>query len=394
MGSGVTRFIIIVLDSVGIGALPDASDYGDVGANTLGHVASSVGGLNLKNLAKLGIGNLGEFLGIPPLPPQGVACKVAMQSPGKDTITGHWEMGGIILKQPFKTFPTGFPSEIINAFSDKIGRGVLGNKPASGTEIIEELGNLHIETKKPIVYTSADSVFQIACHEDVVDLNLLYGWCQTARELLNGDNLVARVIARPFVGKKGSFKRTANRRDFSVEPTEPTLLDYAKEKEVTVTAIGKINDIFTGRGIDNAIHTEGNAHGLSVIRDAVKSSSTTKSLIIANLVDFDMLFGHRNNVKGYAQALKEFDCALPGILDCLKPFDVLAITADHGCDPTTSGTDHSREYVPLLITGEKIKRGTLLETRETLADLGATVADILGFDYKGEGSSMANLILE
>lgn len=398
----VRRVILIVLDSVGIGAMPDAASYGDEGSDTLGNLARALGTLPLPNLASLGLGNLDDIPGTPPQKPLGSCGKMGLLSPGKDTMTGHWEMAGIILEKPFRTYPDGFPPHVIQAFESRIGRPVLGNKPASGTEIIKELGEKHIRTGFPIVYTSADSVFQIACHEEVVPLETLYRWCEIARSILVGDDLVARVIARPFIGEPGNFTRTGNRKDFSLPPIRPTLLDYAKKSGVHVTAVGKIEDIFSGRGIDEAIHTVNNSQGIEVIKSLLMSPAAKVSgagegprhLVFANLVDFDMLYGHRNDVQGYARALLEFDSSLPAVISLLRPDDVLVVTADHGCDPVTPSTDHSREYVPLMIYGEPIKEGIMLGTRESLSDLGATVAELLGIEYRGAGKSFARQILK
>ncbi len=399
----VERVFLIVLDSVGIGALPDAHLYNDQGSNTLGNIAKALGNLSLPNLAKLGIGNLLDIPGTPEMVPVGACGRMAMASPGKDTTTGHWEIAGIILDKPFRTYPKGFSRDIIDQFECAIGRKVLGNKPASGTVIIEELGQLHMETGYPIVYTSADSVFQIACHEEVVPLSTLYSWSQEARDILVGDNLVARVIARPFLGTPGSFFRTVNRKDFSLAPIRRTLLDYANESGVFVTGVGKIHDIFAGRGIGKRISTVSNLEGIETLKRLLHtrgckphrlSTAGGRHLVFANLVDFDMLYGHRNNVKGYAEALCEFDRALPGLTGLLGPQDVVIITADHGCDPTTPSTDHSREYVPLLICGQPVKQGVILETRSTFADLGATVAELLKIDYGGDGMSFCSRIME
>ena len=382
------RVFIIVLDSVGIGALPDAGMYGDEGSDTLGNIARALGTLRLPNLGRLGIGNLAEIPGTPPeREPHAVCARMAMRSPGKDTTTGHWELCGVILDKPFRTYPEGFPPRVIDRFQSLIGREVLGNKPASGTEIIKELGAEHLRTGKPIVYTSADSVFQIACHEEVVRLSTLYEWCRIAREILTGEDQVARVIARPFVGSEGSFRRTENRRDFSLPPPRPTLLDFATKSGVPVTGIGKIEDIFAGQGLDRSVHTKDNADGIQEIIRLLERAG--EGLVMANLVDFDMVYGHRNDVEGYARALLEFDAALPAMLDSLRPRDVLVITADHGCDPTTPSTDHSREYVPVMLVGEMVK-SVVLPDRQTMADLGATVAELMGIDYRGEGESFAS----
>ena len=390
------RLFLVVLDSVGIGALPDAHLYGDENSNTLGNIARVLGSLSLPNLGKLGIGNLVDIPGTPGEEPQGACGRMAMASPGKDTTTGHWEISGIILDKPFTTYPEGFPRHVIEEFESAIGRRILGNKPASGTQIIEELGQSHLETGFPIVYTSADSVFQVACHQEIVPIDTLYSWCQIARDILVGDDMVARVIARPFTGKPGSFFRTDGRKDFSLAPAQKTLLDYAADSGVFVTAVGKIQDIFAGRGIHKAVHTSSNKEGIEVLQKLLGESYPIRQrhLVFANLVDFDMLYGHRNNVQGYARALKEFDSALPGLIGLLRPEDVLILTADHGCDPTTPSTDHSREYVPLLIYGESVQRGVMLETRSTFADLGATVAELLDVHYSGKGTGFCRDILE
>ncbi|HHY16606.1 MAG TPA: phosphopentomutase [Firmicutes bacterium] len=387
------RVFLVVLDSVGIGALPDAHLYGDEGSNTLGNIARVLGRLELPNLGRLGIGNLLDIPGTPGMAPLGACASMAMASPGKDTTTGHWEISGIILDKPFRTYPEGFPGYIVKKFENAIGRKTLGNKPASGTRIIEELGPLHMKTGFPIVYTSADSVFQVACHEEVVPAYTLYNWCQVARDILVGDDLVARVIARPFAGEPGIFFRTAGRKDFSLAPVKKTLLDYALCSGVYVTAVGKIHDIFAGRGISKSIPTSGNQEGIEVLR-ATLAGSGRRHLVFANLVDFDMLYGHRKNVEGYARALQEFDSALPGLIGLLRHQDLLVLTGDHGCDPTAPGTDHTREHVPMLACGEPLKHGIVLNTRSTLADLGATVAEFLDIDYGGEGSSFCRDILE
>lgn len=435
----VKRVFLVILDSVGVGQLPDAHLYGDEGSDTLGNLARRLeSGLTLPNLGALGIGNLTSIPGTPPASPMGVCCKMAERSPGKDTTTGHWELAGVVLSEPFKTYPDGFPSDIITAFERHIGRRVLGNKPASGTEIIQELGPEHVATGHPIVYTSADSVFQIACHEEVVPLETLYEWCRMARELFPEPTALARVIARPFVGpmvgplvgpmvgpsvgpatesavgpveplSSSSAKtlttptryvRTANRRDFSVPPPRPTLLDYAQRSGVTVTAIGKIEDIFAGYGIDRAIHTKSNSEGVGAVLREMRGQVPPvvppqgRQLVMANLVDFDSLYGHRNDPVGYARALIEFDSEVPSLLGGLGPEDVLVITADHGCDPTTPSTDHSREYVPVMMAGHRLKRGLTLAERPSFADLGVTVAGLLGVDYEGDGTSFAEEVVE
>ncbi|MCU1293817.1 MAG: phosphopentomutase [Bryobacterales bacterium] len=368
------RVLWIVLDSVGIGAMPDASRYGDEGSNTLGNIARSRQ-LSLPNLARMGLGNISPLQGVPPKPfPEAAYGKCTLASPGKDTTTGHWEMAGIILEKPFPVYPKGFPPEILEAFENQTGRGVLGNKAASGTEIIAELGEEHVRTGKPIVYTSADSVFQIAAHEEVIPVEELYRICHVAREILCGPHEVGRVIARPFTGASGRFTRTANRKDFAVPPPPGMLLDKLAERSVTVLAIGKISDIFLGRGITRSVKTKNNADGMEKT-DAVLREQAD-GLVFVNLVDFDQLFGHRNDVEGYARALEVVDRWLPTIP--LRDDDLLILTADHGCDPTTPSTDHSREYTPLLIYGKGVRAGVNLGTRPTLADIGQTVAANFG----------------
>lgn len=387
----MSRFVLVVLDSVGVGELPDAWQYGDEGSNTLANLALAVGGLQLPNLQRLGLGNIIPITGvIPQKNPMAAWGKMAEKSPGKDTTTGHWELAGLVLTTPFPTYPNGFPKTIIDAFSQAIGRGILGNTTASGTEIIERLGAEHIKTGKPIVYTSADSVFQIAAHEQIVHLPQLYQWCQAAREILVDEHGVGRVIARPFIGKTGNFKRTQNRKDFSIEPTGQTILDYLTANRIHVTAIGKIYDIFTGRGISKHVPSHNN---LETVFNIIESINEIDSgLIFANLVDFDMLFGHRNDYQGYADALIEFDQLLPRIIDALAPDDLLLITADHGCDPTTKSTDHSREYVPLLVYGKNINPVDL-QTRETFADVAQTIAEFYRLKPIFSGKSFLNELM-
>lgn len=371
-----------MLDSVGIGEMPDAAKYGDAGSDTLGNIAKQRP-LRLPNLVRLGLANIKPLAGlIPPDAPQGAFGKCTLASPGKDTTTGHWEMVGIHLKKPFPVYPHGFPPEIISEFERRTGRKVIGNKAASGTEIIRELGDEHVRTGSPIVYTSADSVFQIAAHQDVISLDELYRICETAREILRGPYEVGRVIARPFTGTSGHYMRTANRRDFAVPPPEGMLLDLLSAGEVPVTSIGKIADIFLNRGITESVKTKSNAGGMKQIELAMERQAY--GLIFANLVDFDMLFGHRNDVEGYAEALEAFDCWLPGLQ--LIEGDLVILTADHGCDPTTPSTDHSREYTPLLVYGPRVKSGVALGTRATLSDIGQTVAENFG-TYIAEGTS-------
>lgn len=389
----IKRVVLIVLDSVGAGALPDAASYGDEGSNTLANCASFVKGLFLPHLACLGLGNITFIPGVPPvLHPVGAYGKMAEKSPGKDTTTGHWEIAGLILDKPFPVYPDGFPPEVIEPFQKLIGRSVLGNKAASGTEIIAELGEKHLQTGYPIVYTSADSVFQIAAHEEIVPVEKLYFWCQAARSLLQGKHGVGRVIARPFTGPPGSFYRTARRRDFSLPPSDPTILDRLKNSGLTVFAVGKIKDIFTGQGITHSVTTQNNQEGID--KTLVFLSKKEKGLIFTNLIDFDMLYGHRNDPYGYAKALEEFDTRLPEIFRALQPDDILVLTADHGCDPTTPSTDHSREYVPLLVYGKKVKAGVNLGVRDTFADVAATIADIFNLSFPNpKGKSFAPEIL-
>jgi phosphopentomutase len=370
------RFVILVADSAGCGALPDARAYGDEGSDTIGNTSRAVGGVALPTLGRLGLGNLTPVLGVPADPaPRGFHGKMAERSAGKDTITGHWEMMGIVLQEALALFPAGFPPEIIEPFVRETGvPGVLGNVAASGTVIIEALGEEHQRTGKPIVYTSADSVFQIAAHEETVPLETLYAWCRIARRQLDRFR-VARVIARPFVGTPGKYVRTYNRKDFAIATPGPTVLEKLVAANVPVVGVGKIPDIFDRKGITDELHTEGNADGLR--KTEALLDTVDRGLVFVNLVDFDMLYGHRNDPKGYARALEELDRALPRILGKLGPGDVLAITADHGCDPTTPGTDHSREYVPLLVHAPG-GAGGALGTRGSFADLGATVADFFG----------------
>jgi phosphopentomutase len=372
------RVIWIVLDSVGIGPLPDAADYGDVGRNTLGHIAESRP-LQVPTLVKMGLANIAPLKHLTPAAtPIGAFGKGATHSPGKDTTTGHWEMAGIWLDQAFPVYPHGFPREIIDAFEKQIGRGTIGNKPASGTEIIKELGEEHVRTGKPIVYTSGDSVFQIATHEDVIPIAELYRMCGIARKILDGPNRVGRVIARPFTGPVGNFVRTTRRHDYAVEPPKPMLLDVLKDRSVPVFGVGKIHDIYNGRGVEDYVTTTGNADGMQKLSAAVRERKN--GLIFCNLVDFDMLYGHRKDVEGFAKSLEEFDSLLAEFLKQLTPSDLLMITADHGCDPDLrwKTTDHSREYVPILAYTPKNSSGASLGIRDTLADMGQTIAANFG----------------
>lgn len=390
----INRVIVVVLDSVGIGEAPDAAAFGDVGSDTLGNIARAVGGLQVPHMAALGLGNIAPLEGVPPATqPRGAFGKMAEQSAGKDTSTGHWELMGVKLAKPFPVYPDGFPAEVMDRFEAAIGRGTLGNKAASGTTILDELGAEHVRTGQPIIYTSADSVFQIAAHEEVIAPEALYHMCRIAREILRGQHEVVRVIARPFVGTPGAWVRTSNRRDFSVTPPEPTVLDRLKDAGLMVYAVGKIEDIFAGEGITDAVHTEDNMDGVDTTLDAMRSRRE-RGMIFTNLVDFDAKFGHRNDVRGYADALEAFDRRVPDLLHALAPDDMLVITGDHGNDPTTPSTDHSREYVPLLITGAAIRRNIDLGVRATFADLGATIADLLGIDPPPLGTSFGRMILD
>ena len=369
------RIVWIVLDSVGIGALPDAADYDDIGRSTLGHIAESRP-LHVPNLVKLGLANIAPLAHLTPAAePLGAFGKAATRSPGKDTTTGHWEMAGVWLDQAFPVYKHGFPPDLIAAFEKRIGRQTIGNKPASGTEIIKELGEEHVRTGKPIVYTSGDSVFQIATHEGIVPIAELYKMCEIARELLQGPHRVGRVIARPFDGTPGHFQRTPRRHDYAVDPPKPMLLDVLAEKNVPVFGIGKIHDIYNGRGVSRYVTTTSNADGVEKLITALHEGPD--GLVFCNLVDFDMLYGHRKDVEGFARSLEEFDSALAGFLPLLSRDDLLILTADHGCDPDPrwETTDHSREYVPILAYSCAHGAGVNLGTRSTLADMGQTIAE-------------------
>jgi phosphopentomutase len=383
-----SRIIVIVLDSVGAGALHDAGVYGDEGSNTLGNIARQVP-LRLPTLRSLGLDRIVD-IGPPASAesPQAAIGRMAEASKGKDSVTGHWEMMGIVLDRPFPVFPNGFPKELIDAFEHRIGRGTLGNYAASGTKIIDDLGAEHMRTGKPIVYTSADSVFQIAAHEEVIPIEEQYRINNAAFELVVGGYGVGRVIARPFVGQPGSFSRTANRRDFAMTPTAETVLDRLKAAHLGVVAIGKIEDLFAGRGITRAIHTKSDDEGVDVVSSEM--ASMARGLIFANLVDFDTLYGHRNDVPGYAANLERFDARLKDLLPRLRHDDLMVITADHGNDPTTPSTDHSREHVPLLVTGPAVKAGIDLGIRPTFADLGQTIADNFEVGAMRHGKSFLN----
>ncbi len=388
----VKQIVLIVLDSVGVGALPDAAEYGDAGANTLVHIAEKLGGLQLPNLAQLGLGKIEKIPGVPAVKARGCYGKMRELSKGKDTTTGHWELAGIVLEEPFRTYPEGFPDEVIKAFEKEIGIGILGNIPASGTQIIQDLGKEHMNTGKPIVYTSADSVFQIAAHEEVIPVDRLYEMCKIARKILVGPHAVGRVIARPFIGTPGNFTRTERREDFSLEPSSDTILDLIKRSGLEVMGVGKIEDIFAQRGLTRSNHTVSNMDSVDAVLAYMDLNKT--GLIFANLVEFDMTYGHRNNVEGYGAALKDFDRRLPELLSKLSSDSLLIITADHGCDPTHPGTDHTREHVPVLITGDFIKEDYDLGIRGSFADLGATITEILDVPMPKYGNSFAGEILK
>jgi len=385
------RVIIIVLDSVGIGEMPDAEKYEDSGSHTLGNIARLRGGLQLPQLERLGLGNIDSIMGVLSQEnPEGSFGKMAERSVGKDTTTGHWEIAGVILEKALPTFPHGFPQTFIQRFEVAIGRKVIGNQVASGTEIIQRLGEEHVRTGKPIVYTSADSVFQVAAHEGIIPLSELMEMCQIARDMLTGDMEVGRVIARPFLGEAGKFYRTSNRHDLAMDPPHKILMEYVQERGLEVCAVGKIHDIYAGRGITDFETTKGNMEGVDKTLEYM--NKVNSGLIMTNLVDFDMLYGHRNDVEGYARTLVEFDQRLPEIYAALRSDDMLIITADHGCDPTLLGTDHTREYVPLLVCGPTLKKGVNLGVRSTFADLGATVAEYLQTETIGHGKSFLSEI--
>ena len=387
------RVVLIVLDSVGVGEMPDAQMYGDKGSHTLDHTFEACNGLNIPNLKKLGLGNIE---GVKALGKEesviGAFGKGSEKSIGKDTVTGHWEIGGVILDKPLNTYPDGFSDKIINEFKEKAKiDGILGNKVASGTAIIEELGEEHVKTGYPIIYTSADSVFQIAAHEEVVGLDNLYKMCEIAREMLVVEDVVVRVIARPFVVEVGSFKRTSNRRDYALDPFGKTALEYIKENGMSVAAVGKIEDIYNGKGVTEAVHIKNNMDGVDKTLEYM--DKIDNGLIFTNLVDFDMLYGHRNDPKGYGKAIEDFDGRLNEIYSKLRDEDILIITADHGCDPTTESTDHSREYIPILVYGKQVKGGTELGIRDSFTDIGKSILDYLGIDNNLEGKSFINEII-
>lgn len=379
----INRAIVIVLDSVGAGFLPDAGNFGDIGANTLGHVAEHMNGLHLPHMQQMGLGNIIPIEGVPPAVEPTSAYGIMKEvSASKDTMAGHWEMMGLVIDKPFPTFPHGFPQEIMEKFYKASGvTQALGNKTASGTEIIKELGEEHMKTGFPIVYTSADSVFQIAAHEDVIPVPQLYKICEQARKVCD-EYCVGRVIARPFIGEKGTFTRTANRKDFPMNPPGKTALDLFKENGFPVVGIGKIEDIFASKGITRAIHTKSNDHGMQCLMEEL--AITGSGIIFVNLVDFDMVYGHRNNVEGYARALETFDCQLGKLLYMLRQDDLLIITADHGCDPTFPGTDHTREYAPLLVYSHQLKPYAL-GTRKSFADIGVSLLNWFGISHHFPG---------
>ena len=388
-GSPFNRIVLIVLDSVGIGEMPDAAEYGDAGADTLGHTLGSRK-VEIPNLRAMGLANIRPLPVEPAERPAGIFGRVATQSRGKDTTTGHWEMSGIITARPFPTYPKGFPPRIIEPFEQAVGRKVIGNKHASGTEIIMELGEEHVRTGRPIVYTSADSVFQIAAHEEVVPLEQLYHWCEIAREMLTGEDEVGRVIARPFLGGPGNFRRTEARRDYAIDPPGQTLLDQAKSAGLAVTAVGKIGSIFCHRGMTEELKAGNNTASVDQTLRAL--DTTSRGLIFTNLVDFDMLYGHRNDVEGYARALEQFDARLPEIQRAMRDDDLLMLTADHGCDPGDVSTDHTREYVPVLAWGRRARAGVDLGTRSSLADIGQTIAENFGLELQAGNSFLREIV--
>jgi phosphopentomutase len=383
------RIVLLVLDSVGIGEMPDAADYGDQGADTLGHTLASRE-VRIPNLQAMGLGNIRELPLAPVARPSGIYGRAATASRGKDTTTGHWEMSGLITARPFPTYPHGFPARILEPFERAIGRQVLGNKPASGTEIIKELGEAHVQTGRPIVYTSADSVFQIAAHEAVVPLEQLYQWCLLARQLLTGEDEVGRVIARPFIGTPGNFRRTEARQDYAIDPPADTLLDCLKAADLAVAAVGKIGSIFCHRGTTEELQAGNNQASVDQTLRALRT--TPRGLIFTNLVDFDMLYGHRNDIEGYARALEEFDLRLPEIQQAMRDDDLLMITADHGCDPGDISTDHTREYVPVLASGRQARVGVNLGTRASLADVGQTIAENFGLELQAGRSFLSDMV--
>ncbi len=386
MRRGENRVVVLVMDGVGVGELPDAASYGDEGSATLPNLAKALNGLDLPQLEAMGLGRVVPIRGVRPVEhPLASFGKMAELSPGKDSTSGHWELAGCVLDRPFPTYPNGFPEGIMDLFRKVAGRDPLGNRAASGTVIIEELGEEHLRTGCPIVYTSADSVFQVAAHEDVIPLVELYRICRGMREVLVGDHAVARVIARPFTGAPGSFRRTRSRRDFSVPPPCHTVLDRATDAGIETVAVGKVHDIFAGRGVHTTVEAKGNGAIMAALTDLAAHGSF--GLAMATLVDFDMLWGHRNDPSGFARGLVELDTHLVELTQALKEGDMLFVTADHGCDPTTASTDHSREYVPLLVSRTGFLEGVDLGTRCSFADVGATIAEFLGVESTGYGTS-------
>jgi phosphopentomutase len=387
---GIRRVVLITLDGLGVGALPDATLYGDEGVDTLGHLARGYPRLRIPHLLRLGLGNLHSASILPPHPrPHGCFGRMAERSAGKDTTTGHWELAGLILSEPLATFPQGFPPDIIAAFERMTGLLPLGNIAASGTDILQRLGEEHVRSARPIVYTSVDSVFQIAAHEDVIPVERLYELCRIARTILDPYR-VGRVIARPFIGQSAAnFQRTTRRRDFSLAPVAPTILDRLLERGLEVIGVGKIGDIFAGRGLSHSIKTSGNADGMSQILQAFRRLG--QGIVFANLVDFDMLYGHRRDLAGFAEALETFDAWLPLLIEDMGEGDMFILTADHGCDPSAHGTDHTREYVPLVVWGPGLAQGVAMGTRATFADVAATLGEVFGCPG-GEGVSFADLL--
>ncbi len=389
----MSRVIWMIIDSVGIGALPDSEKFGDIDVNTLGNIVKKYKDIKLPNMINMGLSNIDGIDSLNSIEsPIGAFGRASEVSKGKDTTTGHWEMTGVLVETPFKTYENGFPKEIIDEFERRTNRKVIGNKPASGTAILDELGEQQMKTGEVIVYTSADSVFQIAAHEEIIPLEELYKMCEIAREIMMGDNAVARIIERPFIGQPGAFERTSNRRDYSLSPFEDTVLDTIKKSDLDVIGVGKIEDIFNKQGITEAIHTKDNMDGVDQTINYIKKEN--KGLIFTNLVDFDSKYGHRRDVEGYKNALEEFDARIPEIIDNMKDDDILIINSDHGNDPTYKGTDHTREYIPILVYGKNVVNGLNLGTRKTFADIGATVADILNVELPKNGTSFKNEIMK
>ncbi len=387
----IERVIVIVLDGVGVGELPDADEYGDVGSNSIANTARALGGLDLPNMQALGLGNLSDIVGVPPRADTlGAYGKMAEASKGKDSVTGHWELMGIHSPVAMPTYPDGFPPDVLEEFTRRTGYEVIGNKAASGTEIIVELGEEHLRTGKLIVYTSADSVFQIAAHEGIVPIEELYRVCQIARDMLSGPHAVGRVIARPFEGEPGAFKRTPRRHDYPLLPPSPTVMMKLVDAGFDVAAVGKIDDLFGNTGISLNKHRTNNKDSIAAMLEFVQD--TFKGLLLVNLIEYDMVYGHRNDPQGYAGALRDFDAALPVLRAAMRPTDVAMIVADHGVDPTTPSTDHSREYIPLLVFGEAVKPGVDLGVRKTFSDVGATIAEIFRLEQPEIGASFVSEI--